>query len=817
MQIIKLKDSILFMLKQVFTLFIFLFLAYPTWAQEIELQILDKTNLQPIEGASVSVEGLAEILGISDTKGYVKFKASKVTFVISALGYQNFKCAGEDLDTKKVVYMVEEINTLNEVIVSASRFEESRRDIAQQTQVISKKEMAFMNQGNLADVLQQSGQVMVQKSQGGGGSPILRGFEANKVLMVVDGIRMNNAVYRGGHLQNVITLDQAVLDRTELVFGAGSVMYGSDALGGVMHFHTRKPVFDKMGGQAYLRYASAASEQVGHLSWNVGFKRVAWVGGVTRSIFGDLQTGNMRNDAYGDWGKRFKFAERINGQDVETSQANTNLQTGSGYNQIDVLQKVALKFNDNITNTINFQYSTSSNINRYDRLSEIRNNKLRFAEWYYGPQKRVLIANHLDWKNIGIADLAKLTLAYQDIEESRHDRRFGDAVINRRTEKIKVYTASLDFTKQIKSHEIRYGVDFAHNDVNSTAFGENINTGAHTLINTRYPDGGSKMRTWAGYFAHTWEINQKLITTQGLRYNHTNVEAKFVEKAVFPFPFSEANQSNQAVNGNMGLIYMPVGEWRFSATLSTGFRAPNIDDLGKVFDSTTGNDNIVGTLVVPNPELKPERTTNLEINVRNRFFDMLTLEVVGYNTWYNNAITIQPFTFNGQTTLTYNGFPAQIVANQNARKAYIRGIYVNAVANLNEYVSFTSSLTYTYARIQDATKGEIPLDHIPPMFGKAGFRINVKRLQTEIFTLFNGTKRLQNYATFVGNEDNFQYATPFGTPAWTTFNVRTSYQCTSYLQLQASLENIFDQHYRVFASGISGAGRNFMMTLRGSF
>jgi hemoglobin/transferrin/lactoferrin receptor protein len=222
-------------------------------------------------------------------------------------------------------------------------------------------------------------------------------------------------------------------------------------------------------------------------------------------------------------------------------------------------------------------------------------------------------------------------------------------------------------------------------------------------------------------------------------------------------------------------------------------------------------------LVVPNPDLKPEKTYSVELNVRNKFFNMLTLELVGFHTWYRDAIMVQAFTLNGQSSTTYGGFPANIVANQNARKAFIRGFYLNAVADLNEYVSFTSSLTYTYGRLQDEKLGEIPLDHIAPLFGKSAFRVNAKGFQAEFSALYNGWKHLPNYATFIGNEDNLQYATAYGTPAWAIFNLRTAYQINPFAQVQASVENIFDQHYRVFASGISGAGRNFILTLRGTF
>jgi hemoglobin/transferrin/lactoferrin receptor protein len=131
--------------------------------------------------------------------------------------------------------------------------------------VITAKSLAFDNLPTSADVLQNTGNVLVQKSQLGGGSPCDRGFETNKVLLVVDGIRMNNTIYRAGHLQNIITLDNAAMDKIEILYGPGSVMYGSDALGGVMQFFTKDPVFAPGGEQAshanaFLRYATAADE-----------------------------------------------------------------------------------------------------------------------------------------------------------------------------------------------------------------------------------------------------------------------------------------------------------------------------------------------------------------------------------------------------------------------------------------------------------------------------------------------------------------------------------------------------------------------------
>ena len=148
-------------------------------------------------------------------------------------------------------------DTLREVVVSASRWEQEIKNVPARVTGISSKSNEFTNPQTTADMLQNTGQIFVQKSQAGAGSPVLRGFETNRVLLVVDGIRMNNAIYRGGHVQDVITLDNAILDKTEVLFGPSSTMYGSDALGGVIHFYTKNPKLNLKTGNAYVRYSSA--------------------------------------------------------------------------------------------------------------------------------------------------------------------------------------------------------------------------------------------------------------------------------------------------------------------------------------------------------------------------------------------------------------------------------------------------------------------------------------------------------------------------------------------------------------------------------
>ncbi len=779
------------------------------------LKVVDQNTLQPVPGA-----GIANTRGqtfYTDSKGRLnisQLQADSVT--IEAAGYQGHTYTMPQLKERNfVVSLPAKTIVLNEVVVSANRFEEKARHVPQKIVVIGAKELQFMNQPTTADMLQQSGTVLVQKSQLGGGSPIIRGFEANKILLVMDGVRLNNAIYRGGHLQNSITIDHTMLEQAEVIFGPGSVMYGSDALGGVIHFHTKNPQLSSTLGSirtdvnAYTRYATAAHEKTGHVDVNIGLKKFAFLTGVTYSDFNDLRQGNNRNKDMEELGKRSFYPQRLNGKDSMIVNSDPNVQRFSGYRQIDLLQKVLLQQNTKINHLVNVQYSTSTDIPRYDRLTEVDSKGiLKNAEWYYGPQKRLFSSYQVNLTGSRFFTNARITAAYQHIEESRHNRSFGKNTLNHRLEKVDVWTLNADFTKAMDVHTLYYGVEGAMNEVNSTAHAEDIRTGTTQPLDTRYPNGGSTMRTLAAYVTHTWKVSPSFTLTEGLRYSNTFLHARFADKQFFPFPFDAITQQAGALNGNVGLVWRPATTWRFTVLGNSGFRAPNVDDLAKVFESVPGN------LIVPNRDLKPEFTYNAEAGIAKTFADRVQVEATGFYTWYQDAITTQPFQLNGNPVVDYNTKPSRVIAQVNAGKAYIYGANLQLTLVITPAISLLSSLNYTYGRIKtDST--DYPLDHIAPLYGKTGLNTTLKKYRGEFFVLYNGWKRLKDFNK-VG-EDNLQYATPNGSPAWYTLNARVSYQFNSILQVQVALENILDRNYRVFASGISAPGRNLMLTVRGTF
>ena len=186
------------------------------------------------------------------------------------------------------------------------------------------------------------------------------------------------------------------------------------------------------------------------------------------------------------------------------------------------------------------------------------------------------------------------------------------------------------------------------------------------------------------------------------------------------------------------------------------------------------------------------------------------LEATGFYTWLTDAIVLGPFTYNGQDSIVYNGSKSQVQANINSGGARIYGVQASLLAQVTRSFSILSNLTYTVGQLNDNT----PLDHIPPVYGMTSFNLELKKFKGSFYVNYNGWKRMSQYSG--SGEDNEVYATQWGSPAWYTLNLKASYQINRYLNVEAGVENIMDEQYRKFASGISSPGRNVIVALRAS-
>ena len=789
-----------------------------TYAQTITVR--DQSSREPLENVVIqdknNVQAKTNIKGNADVSALLKGDS----IFVFQYGYATKRVwLGTDAIDFAVDLSSKSVN-LNEVVFSANRKMESKIDVPFQMEVIKQKDIEFSNPATSGDLLQNTGQVFIQRSQAGGGSPSLRGFEANKVLLVVDGVRMNNAIYRGGHLQDVMTIDPNMLDRTEVIFGPSSTMYGSDALGGVMHFYTKNAQFssdDKMlvKTNAMVRYASASQEKTGHLDFNLGWKKFASLTNITFTDFDDVMSGSTKLAGYTNTWDRNYFQERVNGRDTMTVNKDNNLQKGSGYSQMDIMQRFNLKTGKHITHNLNFQYGASSYLPRYDRLNgDYAGGKFKFAENGYGPQKRVLGAYTFNYdRKTVVSDNIKVILAYQKIDQDRITRRWQKTARTTQREDVTVLSANVDVNKVVKEkHELSYGLELTSNDVQSKADTVNIVAGGEGKAQTRYPDGGSKMSSFAVYVSHAWEVNKNFVITDGLRYTMTSLSAKFVDTTfkATRLPFDDAKQKNQAVTGSLGFIWKSDNDYKVSLLANTGFRAPNVDDMTKVFDGSGG------IVIVPNANLKPEYSYNFELGISKVIQGKYKFDITGFYTSLTNALVVRDYKFNGSDSATYQGVKSKVQATQNADNAYILGLSGGVQFDFNEHVSFKSVLNYTYGRYTDSKNDTvIPLDHIAPVFGQTSIIYKAKNVDGEFFVRYNGKKTIADYSP--SGEDNFQYATANGMPAWFTLNIRVGVNITKSLRLNAACENLTNNRYRTFASGINAPGRNLIVSLRYKF
>lgn len=719
---------------------------------------------------------------------------------------------------------------LDEVLVSVNRDHQKKMNATQQTFSFSKSRIDFSNSQNMSDLLLQSGQVAVQKSQQGGGSPMLRGFEAARILLVIDDVRMNNLIYRTGHLQNSITVDQFVQSRVEVLNGPASLNYGSDGLGGAIVFRTMNPTLAAheneifTSGNAALRYGGANNEGTAHVDFNFGTKKFASLTSFTYSQFGNLKGGQNRNPFLpedDDYIRCFMYAKPVGGvADQALSNENPHVQMRSGYMQYDVLQKLLYRPNRTEEHMLNFQLSNTGDFNRYDRLSEMSQNNEgilpKYAEWYYGPQFRLLTAYHYrGWDRL-LADKLKLTLAYQNIKESRHNRKFGKEELYHNWEQVHVASLNSDWIKYYNNHALHLGVDGMLSFLKSTAETELVLSGERLPNGTRYPDGKNRMHTIEAFATHEWQISPKLRMNEGLRMGYATTYSSVLDESVFPF-YSGKDQRRNNLTYSMawGLNYLPAKTWKLAWSASSAYRVPNIDAASKVFDSKTN------TVTVPNQYLKPEKTITVDMNVTKHIGDRLVWENVVYATYYFDAITTAPGSFQGKTQINYQGSLCDVYTQVNAKAAVLWGVSASLTAKPVRSLEFNATCNYTYGRILNVA-GKQPLDHIPPLFGKVGiaYLTNNGKGRFEAYSLYNGRKKASDYHT--DGEDNIKYATVLGKdgqgmPAWFTLNLKGSYNITPNVTLQAGIENLLDTEYRMFASGINAPGRNIFVAARVGF
>lgn len=800
-------------MKNTITLIITIYLGIlSTMSQTIT--ICDKNNLQPIENVMIFDQNqknftLSNILGKADISSFENTN----TLILRHPSYNIYEVTYDKDLPLGIIYLTETNIKISEVVISANKWAQSQLDVPSKITIINPKQIDLFNSQTTADLLGNSGEVFIQKSQQGGGSPMIRGFATNRLLIVIDGVRMNTAIFRSGNLQNIISLDPFATEKTEIFFGPGSVIYGSDAIGGVMSFSSLTPTLSLgdstfVNGKANTRFSSANNELTAHFDVNIGWKKWAWLSSISYTKYGDLRMGSNGPDDY----LHPNYVERVNSTDIIVKNNDPLIQTPSGYSQTNLMQKIRFKPNNKFDITYGFHYSTTTDYSRYDRLIRLRDGLPRSAEWYYGPQ--VWLMNNLSIEhksNSKLFDQLTVRLAHQYFKESRHDRNFNSVEKSNNEEFVNAYSANFDFHKEInEKQQLFYGIESIYNDVISQGAIENIETGLVSKGFARYPK--SNWSSYAAYTTYNYKHSKKLTLSTGVRYNQFIINAIF--DPAYQFPFDDAHINNGALTGSAGLVYQPFNQLWINTNLSTGFRSPNIDDMGKVFDSGEG------IVVVPNPDLEAEYAYNADLGITQLISDVFKYDITGYYTLLNNALVRRDFQIDGQDSVWYKGEFSQVQAVQNAAQTIVYGIQAGVDIKLPAGFGFDARFNYQKG-IEETDDGTISASrHAAPMFGITHLTYSTQKFNVDLYMLY--TAEVSYEALAVEERDKaYLYAkdndgNPYS-PSWATLNFKAQYQFNKQLSVTAGIENLTDVRYRPYSSGIAAAGRNFLFAIKANF
>ncbi|MBD3224585.1 MAG: TonB-dependent receptor [Caldithrix sp.] len=670
------------------------------------------------------------------------------------------------------------IDALKATVVTATRTRNYLQNVAKSVNDVKRLEIASRQPKTTAEALREETGIFVQKTNHGGGSAIIRGLSSNQILLLVDGIRLNNSTYRLGNHQYLTTVDQNMVDRIEVIRGPHSVLYGSDALGGTINMITRQPRFNRSQwtwqANAYARFASVDNERTLRSQVSAHSPHLALQAGLSYKSFGDLRRGS-------------------NGSFVPSGDV---IQAPSGFSARNMDGKLRCRLSEDDRLTIAYQLNNQQDVPRYDKYENDG-----YHEWYYDPQIRQLL--YLSYERDILAGFIKdfnFTAAHHYQQEGRRYQK--DPTTTRTKERHKVLTRSLSFQAKSRwyNHKINYGAEYYDDIVDSRRYSIDPATSTRKeAIRSRYPDGASYNHL--GLFIHdSWNVNKRWMATIGGRYSTIFTDFNLPADSTAPLNINEVSQSYQSFTGSFSLMYKVNPVLHVYVNLSQGFRAPNLSDLSKFGESKGDN------FEVPNPDLQPEKMIGMDWGGK-LYTNIIRAEFTIYYSYIYDLLASDAYTLDGSTTLKKDGLVYQIKAKQNIGRAYITGIESFMNYQLTDDLSLRTNAAFAYG--QNTTQNE-PVGGLPPFFGLIGLK---KQLSADVS--LQGFTRFATEQNRLSADDKDDPRIPEGgTPGWYTVNIRLSWKVNAALTVRAALENILDYSYREHGSGINGPGRNAVISLK---
>lgn len=652
------------------------------------------------------------------------------------------------------------IGSLAEVTITATRHAAERLSVPYAVAVVTGKDIAAMQYRTTPEALAGTTGVFIQKTNHGGGSPFIRGLTGNQTLLMIDGVRFNNGTFRFGPNQYMNTIDAFTVEKLEVVRGSGSVQYGSDALGGVIQVFTKDPAFTKtrqLHGNITGKALTGDMEYTGRGELQYQSEKLVVLAGFTKRKFGDLIGGDT-----------------------------TGKQTPSGYREQAFDVKMKWKITDNVRFTAAHQYLQQNDVPLYHRV-QLEN----FAYYNFAPQQRQMTYGKLEID--GSKTLIRritLTTSLQQSHEIRSYQRNSNA--NRFLEDDRVKTIGLtgDISSAISNNwTVNTGVEFCHDKVNSSKKQISIATGNIVLQRGLYPDNASN-GNFSLYTLHHINI-RKFAVEAGLRYNSFAITIP--DTATTVLKLGDVTVRPSSLVANAALLYHISGTQSVYSSFSTGYRTPNIDDLGSL--------GLVDfRWEIPAYNLQPEKTYNTEIGYR---FSNKNIQASVSFFYMHLANLITRVQVPGQQVGGYN-----VYTKENSQESFLRGAELSFDWKMSPCLSLKTGASYAYG--QNTSRSE-PMRRIPPFNGRVLLNFNKQKWQAGVEHLFAGSQR----RLAQGDRDDNRIPAG-GTPGWNVLNLYSGYTVAN-VSFRLGMQNIFDADYRTHGSGINAMGRSGWLAVQFAF
>jgi len=666
------------------------------------------------------------------------------------------------------------------ISVTATRSTNEITDVSKAVNLIPEIVISERNSKTTAEVLREEPGVFVQKTSHGGGSAIIRGLSSNQILLMVDGIRLNNSTYRLGNHSYLTMIDYFSLEQLEVVRGPASVLYGSDALGGAVNAITKERISgnNKAGFnyRVFGRAATADKERTSRVEMSYISEKIGMVGGLSFKRFGDLRRGTNNSVP--------ELEHSLNGP----------VQTPSGFDCFDYDYKLITYPSRTTKLTLATQYTKKSNLPRYDKYENSG-----YFKWLYNPQIRHLTYLKLNKSlNNRYVSSMEITLSLNNQKEGREKQKKPESSITRESVDVKTGGFTLQLRSFIRGHFLTYGSEVYHDLVSSERSRQDPVTLELTKDKqARYPDGAT-YTSFGAYIQDEFNISRRFKTIAGVRWSMFSTEFSLPESSPVSTIFGKnISQTFKSFTGSAGLVYKLKDDIYLDCNIGQAFRAPNLSDISKLGESKGD------VFEIPNPSLEPETMSSIDAGLKIEN-ERISFAASVYYARINNLIASADALYNGESTIEVNSSVFKVKSKQNIGTAYLCGLETAFNYQTGRWDIF-SNVTFPYG--WNITQHE-PVGGVPPLFGLAGVKLLFKKGYAESFIRF----ALKQDKLCADDLDDPRIPAG-GTPGWNTFNFRTVFPFTSYLTAVFELGNIFDVNYREHGSGINGPGRNFILSL----